>query len=107
RGTLSPGTPRRYETAPRRTVSRDTSLRTRGAAQRTVPGDNSLQAPRPPCDAAIAALFDLGPGLREQLPQDRPVAAALVLAIATHREVRRVRQRGEQLDVVLRIGTRH
>src|SRR5690606_13500974 len=51
--------------------------------------------------------LEAGALLAKKLPKHRTVAVRLVLAITAHREVRVVRQRGEQLDGVRVLRLRH
>lgn len=52
-------------------------------------------------------LLYLCPCVDEKLLQDRPMAASLVLTIAAHREIRRMRQRGQQFQIVLCVARSH
>ena len=91
-------------------AGRATRRRSRRSARRCgdyvtnhlVPGQAPRRIRRP-----AARLRDLGPVLDEQLPQDGTVAVVFVLAIAAHREIGRVRQRGQEFEVVPGLGRGH
>ena len=50
---------------------------------------------------------EFGTLLKEQVSQNRPVTASLVLAVATHREVRVVRQHSQQFSGMIGFGLYH
>ena len=55
----------------------------------------------------VRYLHDLRPMLDEKLPQDRSVAAAFVLTVAADREIGRVREHGQERQVMLGRGRGH
>ena len=70
----------------------------RELAGRDAPATSTLRRSTGSWPAADAVSCELRAALSERRAQDRPVTARLVVAVAAHREVRRLRQLGEQLD---------
>src|SRR5688572_27237089 len=57
--------------------------------------------------SSVVRLLDLGSVLEEELPQQRTMTSGLVFTVTAHGEIRDVRERGQEREVVLRVRPGH